>query len=67
VTVLGSSKTASAKFFMTPDKTLLERSMVAYRKKLTHLKGDEGLLATDHSFSGSSLYSEDICLSNASR
>lgn len=26
---------------MTPDKTLLERSMVAYRKKLTHLKGDE--------------------------
>lgn len=41
VTVLGSSKTASAKFFMTPGKILLERSMVAYRKKLTHLKGDE--------------------------
>lgn len=66
VYVLGSIETASDKFFMIPDKILLGKSMIIYRKKLTHLISDERLVATDHSFSGSSLYSGYISFSNAS-
>lgn len=65
VQVLGSTETASAKFFKIPGKILL-RSMITYRKMLTHLIRDERFVVTDHSFSGNSLYSRYIFFSNAS-